>query len=139
MDVASNTPLQTQLSDSQYRQTASSVLWGHLLHKHGPSQASSSPVATPVSKAHIPALAPQDKAAASTRILLHDTQAQLEKFAERTDRLTTGLENAKRELVTVQKLYEDEHEKLVERMIGLGAQTLLIMGPTRQLSTHLCM
>ena len=71
-------------------------------------------------KAHILTRGPYDKAAASTRILLHDTQASLEKFTERVDQLTVRLDNTKRELVSVQKLYQEEHEVVVERMVSLG-------------------
>ncbi|PIL25363.1 hypothetical protein GSI_13253 [Ganoderma sinense ZZ0214-1] len=67
-----------------------------------------------------PSIAPLDKAGASTRILLHDTQAHLERFGERVVQLTTGVADAKRELVAVQKLYQEDHEQLVERMIGLA-------------------
>lgn len=67
-----------------------------------------------------PTVAPLDKAGASTRILLHDTQAHLEKFTGRVTQITTGLEDAKKELITVQRLYQDEHEQLEERMIALS-------------------
>lgn len=99
------------------RPTASSALWGHLLSRHTPAGTTSRAA---------PPVAPVDRAAASTRILLHDTQTHLEKFTGRVDGMVAGLDNAKRELLTVQKLYHDEHEELVERMISLGAYDHLL-------------
>ncbi|KAI0369180.1 hypothetical protein BV20DRAFT_416286 [Pilatotrama ljubarskyi] len=104
----------------QRRPTASTALWGHLLRKTGSSQVPpSSATSTSTFGKHAPAVAPIDKAGASTRILLHDTQAHLEKFTDRVTQLTTGLEDAKRELVTVQKLYQDEHEHVLDSITGL--------------------
>ncbi|OJT14480.1 hypothetical protein TRAPUB_8980, partial [Trametes pubescens] len=69
---------------------------------------------------HTPAIAPIDKAGASTRILLHDTQAHLEKFTDRVTQLTAGLDSAKRELVMAQKLYQDDHEQVIDKISGLA-------------------
>ncbi|KAI0676031.1 hypothetical protein C8Q78DRAFT_963466, partial [Trametes maxima] len=100
--------------------TAATALWGHLLRKTGSSQVPPSSTASSMTLSrHTPAISPFDKASASTRILLHDTQAHLEKFTERVTHLTTSLDDAKRELVLVQKLYQDDHERVVDRMIGL--------------------
>lgn len=103
------------------RPSSASGLWGHLM-RSTVSQAPSSTTTTSSTTLgrHAAPVAPLDKAGASTRILLHDTQAHLEKFTERVGVLATGFENAKQELSTVQKLYHDEHEQLVDRMIGLG-------------------
>ncbi|KAI0642442.1 hypothetical protein C8Q79DRAFT_985891 [Trametes meyenii] len=99
---------------------ASTALWGHLLRKTGSSQVPSSSAASSTTLGHhAPAISPFDKASASTRILLHDTQAHLERFTERVTHLTNSLDDAKRELVVVQKLYQDNHEQVVDRMIGL--------------------
>ena len=45
----------------------------------------------------MPPLAPTDKASASTRMLLHDTQAALETFSSRVDKLCGEVEASKRE------------------------------------------
>ncbi|KAI0741728.1 hypothetical protein C8Q80DRAFT_1195826 [Daedaleopsis nitida] len=100
------------------RHSTTSALWGHLLRKSG-SQLPSQATTGPPSAKPIPSIAPIDKAGASTRILLHDTQARLENFTDRVAQLVTGLDDAKRELSGVQTLYQDEHEQLVERMIAL--------------------
>ncbi|TBU30144.1 hypothetical protein BD311DRAFT_659796, partial [Dichomitus squalens] len=94
-------------------------LWGHL-SRNGLSQAPPSSSTASSGTAHAPPIAPLDKAGASTRILLHDTQAHLEKFIERVTQLASGVADAKRELVVVQKLYQEDHEQLIERMIGLA-------------------
>ncbi|KAI0704084.1 hypothetical protein C8Q76DRAFT_753602 [Earliella scabrosa] len=99
--------------------TAAVGLWGHLLRKDASQLPQSTASTSTTLGKHAPAIAPLDKAGASTRILLHDTQAHLERFTDRVTQLTEGLDDAKRELVGVQKLYQNEHEQLVERIIGL--------------------
>ncbi|EIW58257.1 uncharacterized protein TRAVEDRAFT_47421 [Trametes versicolor FP-101664 SS1] len=106
---------------TQGRLTASTALWGHLLRKTGSSQVPPSSLAsTSTLGKHTPAVAPIDKAGASTRILLHDTQAHLEKFTDRVALLTTGLDSAKRELIMAQKLYQDDHEQVIDKISGLA-------------------
>ena len=100
--------------------TAASGLWGHLLRKDASQSPQSTAWTSTTLGKHSPAIAPLDKAGASTRILLHDTQAHLERFTDRVTQLTAGLDDAKRELVGVPKLYQEEHEQLEERIIGLG-------------------
>ena len=103
------------------RPTATNALWGHILRKTGSSQVPpSTATSTSTFGKHSSAIAPIDKAGASTRILLHDTQAHLERFADRVSELVTDLDGAKRELLGVQKLYVEDHEQLVDKMIGLG-------------------
>ncbi|KAI0630842.1 hypothetical protein C8Q77DRAFT_1135502 [Trametes polyzona] len=106
------------------RPTASGVLWGHLLRKTGSTQVpSSSATSSATLGKHTPPIAPLDKAGASTRILLHDTQAHLEKFMDRVVKLTSGVDETKRELLAVQKLYQDDHEHLMDRMTVLSNRT----------------
>ncbi|KAI0714202.1 hypothetical protein C8T65DRAFT_155621 [Cerioporus squamosus] len=102
------------------RPSSSSGLWGHLMRSTVSQVPTSSAASSTTLGRHGAPLAPLDKAGASTRILLHDTQAHLEKFTERVGQLATGFENAKQELSTVQKLYQDEYEQLTDRMIGLA-------------------
>ncbi|KAI0832143.1 hypothetical protein BC628DRAFT_1351874 [Trametes gibbosa] len=102
------------------RPTASTALWGHLLRKTGSSQVpSSSATSTTTLGKNTQSIAPLDKAGASTRILLHDTQAHLERFTDRVTELTGGVCDTKRELIAVQKLYQDEHEAVLDRITGL--------------------
>ena len=54
------------------------------------------------------------------RILLHDTQANLEKFSEHVDKLASGVSETKREMITMQKLFQEDHEKLVGQIVDLG-------------------
>ncbi|OSD05476.1 hypothetical protein PYCCODRAFT_1241398 [Trametes coccinea BRFM310] len=106
---------------SQARSNMSTALWGHLLRKTGTSDVPPSSI-TSTSTLGKPTLSvdPIDRASASTRILLHDTQAQLEKFTDRLLHLTSDIDNAKRELVSVQKLYCDDHEQILDKMVALA-------------------
>jgi hypothetical protein len=54
------------------------------------------------------------------RILLHDTQANLEKFSERVDKLACGVGETRREMVTMQQLFQEDHEKIVGQTVDLG-------------------
>ncbi|KAI8985586.1 hypothetical protein BD414DRAFT_537097 [Trametes punicea] len=113
-------PLQYQRG----RSTASTALWGHLLRRVGSSQVPPSSTSTNTSTSTLgkqtSSIIPIDKAGTSTRILLHDTQANIEKFMDRVLQLTADLDSVKRELVVVQKLYQEDHEQLLDKMIGLA-------------------
>lgn len=121
--LSGNLPAHNPLQRDQDHFPPSFGLWGYLSHRVGVTSPNAPPSGN--AKSAISAIAPLDKAGASTRILLHDTQAHLEKFSERATQLATGVADAKRELVTVQKLYQEDHEQIVERMIGLSAYPIL--------------
>ncbi|THH27789.1 hypothetical protein EUX98_g6389 [Antrodiella citrinella] len=89
-------------------------LWTQLLQKNPPA------LTLGASVKPLPPIAPIDKAGTSIRILLHDTQAQFEKFSERVVKLTDGVEGAKREVSTMQKLFEREHESLLQELVDLA-------------------
>ncbi|KAJ7752787.1 hypothetical protein DFH07DRAFT_744809 [Mycena maculata] len=84
-------------------------LWGQLLSKNTFASAG-----TP-----LPPTAPLDKTGTSMRILLHDTQANFERFSTKVDALTSGIDDAKRELVVVKDLFHGEHESLTTEMLDL--------------------
>ncbi|KZT21175.1 hypothetical protein NEOLEDRAFT_1021779, partial [Neolentinus lepideus HHB14362 ss-1] len=92
----------------------SNVLWAHLLRK----DVSPAPQPSLTSKS-MASVIPSDRAGTSMRILLHDTQANLEKFSARVDKLTTGVEEAKREMVTMKTLFGEEHEKFMDQIVAL--------------------
>ncbi|KAL6299542.1 hypothetical protein BKA93DRAFT_742214 [Sparassis latifolia] len=98
------------------RATTSSVLWGHLLQRKNDSSVTP---AHSTSASSLSPIVPLDKAGTSMRILLHDTQANLEKFSDRVAKLTIGVHDTKREIVTMQKLFEQDHEKLLEETVNL--------------------
>lgn len=54
------------------------------------------------------------------RILLHDTQANLEKFSNRVDKLADGIHESKQEIMMVHKMFQEEHDKLSGENIDLG-------------------
>ncbi|KAI9064006.1 hypothetical protein FKP32DRAFT_1625651, partial [Trametes sanguinea] len=131
-------PTPSLAQHSQARPNMSTALWGHLLRKTGGSNVPSSSM-TSTSTLGKPTLSvdPIDRASTSTRILLHDTQAQLEKFTDRLLHLTSDVDNAKRELVSVQRLYHDDHEQLLDKIVSLAnrSQTELqktIGGPAQR-------
>jgi hypothetical protein len=108
-------PDQQTMSRKSHRSTASTALWAHLLRKDVPSASQTS--STPPNN---PPIAPLDKAGTSMRILLHDTQANLEKFSERVDKLASGVGETKGEMVTMQQLFQEDREKLVGQTVDLG-------------------
>ncbi|KAI0029362.1 hypothetical protein K488DRAFT_10215, partial [Vararia minispora EC-137] len=76
-------------------------------------------------------LTPQDKARAATRILLHDTQARLETFAEKADGLMKEAGETRREVARTRADMEKHVEglagdvvQLVNRCQGTIVQTL---------------
>ncbi|KAF8199107.1 hypothetical protein BJ912DRAFT_1020382 [Pholiota molesta] len=88
--------------------TASTPLWAHILEPKTrlPTKLSEMPSV-------IPPPAPLDKNATSMRILLHDTQANLEKFGEHVQRLVEGVKETKHEIKTTNTLFERDRETLV--------------------------
>ena len=95
--------------------SVSQALWGHLLQRNIPPALRGTPsVATPT----IPAT-PIDKNGTSMRMLLHDNQATLEKFSGHVEKLTSRVEDAKREIATAHKVFQFGHEKLVEENVSL--------------------
>ncbi|KAK1222137.1 hypothetical protein PQX77_015065 [Marasmius sp. AFHP31] len=93
--------------------SSSSVIWAHLLRKENV------PLPTSTSDVPLPPLGPVDKNATSTRILLHDTQANLQQFSERIDKMTQSLNGTKQEISAVKVLFQEEHERLVGELVDL--------------------
>ncbi|KAF8142308.1 hypothetical protein K438DRAFT_1635871, partial [Mycena galopus ATCC 62051] len=92
------------------RPPTSNALWGHLLRKNTLAP----PVDVP-----LPPTAPFDKTGTSMRILLHDTQANFEKFSTRVETLTSGIEDAKQELVIVKDLFQGVQESHTMDIVDL--------------------
>ncbi|KAJ3718920.1 hypothetical protein FB446DRAFT_633597 [Lentinula raphanica] len=110
---ASQRSSQQKLSQKTYdsqRPSGSSVLWAHLLRKDVlPSPANAD--------LPLPPLAPVDKSATSTRILLLDTQAQLQKFGQAVDGLTSRVDSAKHEINLVKTLFKQDREVLMNDIV----------------------
>ncbi|KAJ7368585.1 hypothetical protein DFH08DRAFT_676212 [Mycena albidolilacea] len=85
----------------------SNALWGHLLRKN-----------TVVAPAPLPPTV-QDKTGTSMRILLHDTQANFETFSTRVNTLTSGINDARREIVIVKDLFQGAQESLTMDIVDL--------------------
>ena len=109
-----------QPSRKPQRSAASTALWAHLLRKDAIPDASNANTLP-----SNPPLVPFDKAGTSMRILLHDTQANFEKFSERADKLFGAVSETKRETITMQQLFQDDREKLVGQTVDLGELLLL--------------
>jgi hypothetical protein len=100
--------------------STASTLWAHLLHRYSdPSKANAAAAAQPSSS--YAQLTPQDKVGTSTRILLHDTHARLEKFSERANAIFSELEASRREMVRVREQVENAREKEFEEIAQLSA------------------
>ncbi|KAF9461534.1 hypothetical protein BDZ94DRAFT_1167480 [Collybia nuda] len=96
------------------RTPTSIALWSHLLRKEplpAPPNSEIDPLLAP--------LAPIDKNATSTRVLLYDTQGHLERFSIHVEKLCSTIEDVKREISTANTLFQSEHEKLAGDIIDL--------------------
>ena len=94
------------------RTPASTALWGHLLRKDLNIQ--------PPSVVASPPVTPLDKTGTSMRLLLHDTQANFEKFSSKVDNLITGVQATKLEVDAMKKLWDVENDKMQTEISDLG-------------------
>ena len=95
--------------------TASTALWAHILKQDTQPSASLSDTSIVV-----PPTVPLDKNATSMRVLLHDTQANFEKFAIHVGKLIDGVIETKHEIKTINDLFERDRQRLVGDIIDLG-------------------
>lgn len=65
----------------------------------------------------------------STRILLLDTQAHLQKFGQKVDDLTSNVAHAKQEIVTANTLFQQDRESLMSDFVDLCKSFVLICVP----------
>jgi predicted nucleic acid-binding Zn-ribbon protein len=54
------------------------------------------------------------------RILLHDTSHNLEKFSDRVDKLTSGIDETKEEIIAVHRSFQGDREELSGEILDLG-------------------
>ncbi|EIN05660.1 hypothetical protein PUNSTDRAFT_27958, partial [Punctularia strigosozonata HHB-11173 SS5] len=69
-----------------------------------------------------PPPAPVDKSNISARMLLHDTQAQLERFSHRADLLLQGVDDVKAGTSTTQALFKQDREALVDEFVRIASR-----------------
>lgn len=114
----------------------SSTLWAHLLNKD--STVSGPGLKMGLASVGPAVTAPADKTGTSVRILLHDTQATIEKFSERIDKLVSEAEDSRQKLLARNEEVSDEMERFVRRVVqeqGASSfprnvpETLLWSGP----------
>lgn len=102
----------------------SSTLWAHLLNKD--TTVSGPGLKTGLAAVEPAMSAPADRAGTSVRILLHDTQATIEKFSERVDKLVSEAENSRQKLLARNEEVNEEVERLVRRVIQEQGVFLLL-------------
>jgi hypothetical protein len=54
------------------------------------------------------------------RILLLDASHNLEKFSTRVDQLTSGVDQAKTEVISLHNVFRNEHEEITNTIVDLG-------------------
>jgi hypothetical protein len=97
--------------------TASTAVWNHLLRTTTTTEAPRSLKDMPII---VPPMAPLDKNATSMRVLLHDTQANFERFSTQVGKLFETIQGTKNELTTMQTLFQRDRETLTSDIVDLG-------------------
>ncbi|KAF8127370.1 hypothetical protein EV363DRAFT_1515071 [Boletus edulis] len=90
---------------------ASNLLWAHLLRKDA---------TTTDSPSQIPPIASQDKTGTSMRMLIHDTQVNLEKFSTRLDGLLQRVDCCRDQVVNANKLLDVERDKVLTEILEIA-------------------
>ena len=90
---------------------AGNLLWAHLLRRDA---------TTADSPSQIPPIAPQDKTGTSMRMLIHDTQVNLEKFSTRLDTLLQRVDDCRAQVVNANKLLDVERDKVLTEILEIG-------------------
>lgn len=90
---------------------AANLLWAHLLRKDA---------TTSDMPSQIPPTAPQDKTGTSMRMLIHDTQTNLEKFSARLDSLLQRVDDCRAQVVNANKLLDVERDKVLAEILEIG-------------------
>ncbi|KAJ3502833.1 hypothetical protein NLJ89_g8707 [Agrocybe chaxingu] len=113
-EAISSSKLAADLNLPSRPPTASTPLWAHILRPN-------SQVPTSLSDVRVvaPPTGPLDKNATSMRVLLHDTQANFEKFTDHVAKLTDGIKETKHEMKVVHSLFERDRESLMGDIIDL--------------------
>ena len=94
---------------------AGNMLWAHLLRKDTTMAGES--------VSQIPPIAPQDKTGTSMRMLIHDTQVNLEKFSTRLDGLLQRVDDSRAQVVNANKLLDVERDKVLTEILEIGTLT----------------
>ncbi|KIJ65116.1 hypothetical protein HYDPIDRAFT_88719 [Hydnomerulius pinastri MD-312] len=92
---------------------AGNALWAHLLRKD---------LVTNEIPSQIPPLAPLDKTGTSMRMLVHDTQANLEKFSSRLDGLLSRVDDCKNQVLNANKLLESERDRVLTEILDIASR-----------------
>ncbi|KZP30546.1 hypothetical protein FIBSPDRAFT_777305, partial [Athelia psychrophila] len=90
------------------------------LHPASTTLSQTSPDLLSTKNMNIPPIIPQDRSGTSMRMLIHDTQAMFEKYSGCANDLLKGVGEAKRTMIVAQKLFEEDHEKIVGQTVDLA-------------------
>ena len=82
----------------------------------------------------VPPMGPLDKNATSMRILLHDTQANFEKFTSHVGKLLESIQETKNELKTMHSCFQHDRENLMGDIVDLGKTNSCLLTPKRDLN-----
>lgn len=104
---------------SVHSNSTAATLWAHLSRKGATGQP-----ALDSNGPFVPPCGPQDKTATTMRVLLHDTQMNLEKFSGNVERLTTDVQSAAQSIKQTSSAFEQEHDKLMGDIVDLGSVNL---------------
>ena len=96
---------------------AGNLLWAHLLRKDA---------ATTDSPSQIPPIAPHDKTGTSMRMLIHDTQVNLEKFSTRLDGLLQRVDDCRAQVVNANQLLDVERDKVLTEIREIGTERTFV-------------
>lgn len=97
------------------------------LHPASTTLSQTSPDLLSTKNMNIPPIIPQDRSGTSMRMLIHDTQAMFEKYSGCANDLLKGVGEAKRTMLVAQKLFEEDHEKIVGQTVDLGELLRLVL------------
>jgi hypothetical protein len=96
--------------------STAAILWAHLSRKDNASRTTDTGTVIPPS-------GPQDKTAATMRVLLHDTQMNLERFSRNVERLIEDVRSTTQAVKQTGAMFEQEHDKLMGDILDLGFVT----------------
>ena len=96
--------------------STAAILWAHLSRKDNAGR-------TADTDTFIPPSGPQDKTAATMRVLLHDTQMNLERFSGNVERLIEDVHSTTQAIKQTGATFEQEHDKLMGDILDLGFVT----------------
>lgn len=109
-------------------------LWAHLLPR--PSSTIDHIEDSYPDSTLTPSMAPLDRTSTSVRILLHDTQTNIDKFSAKVEEMCNGMQCANHEIAEVKRLFQQERETTSDETYALSGSNypITIRHPSRLLT-----